>query len=141
MIYNRYYDFINEIYERLDQKNIFIVYFDPITFEINNTSDNFTEITGYTKEEVSGFPYLFDEKTCKKLCDQYENAIEKHIQISIIIECKKKNGDYFLNDLDVVPLFNENFDCHEIMLVNYDLNSSNKKKNDFLHDLYNIKCE
>jgi len=99
-LYDRYLEAmnVNNIISKSDLRG-------KITF----VNDNFTKVSGYTKEEAIGKPHalLRHPDTSKQTFKEMWLTIQAGKTWTGILRNKKKNGDFYDVDIAIMPIFNE----------------------------------
>lgn len=97
---------------------------------ITYVNDKFTEVSGYSKEELLGqnFSILKDKETPIELFENLWNTIlDKKIWRGII-KNRKKNGDFYVVDATIIPILDKNSQILEFMTIRTDITELIKKR-------------
>jgi len=91
----------------LDQTNVCFTYCDIYNdYAVLYVNEAFEQVTGYTLSEVQGknLRLLQGPETDQETVDQIRLALKQSKPISVQILNYRKNGDKFLNHLEITPL-------------------------------------
>ncbi|WP_338781639.1 PAS domain-containing protein [Metabacillus sp. FJAT-52054] len=99
------------LFKALDSSQTGIIITDPSKKEnpIVYMSRGFTEVTGYTEEEVLGknCRFLQGEKTDQKEVDKIREAVQEKKSVSVTLLNYRKDGTLFFNQLNIDPFYIE----------------------------------
>ena len=93
-------------------------------------NEAFTKMTGYTSEEVSGknCRFLQGDRPNDEAREIIRNAIKKGENCKVLLENYRKNGDYFVNELHLSPIFNENGELTHYAGIQHDVTEREETK-------------
>jgi len=88
-------------------------------------NDGFTEITGYSRDEVIGrnCRFLQCPETADRTVDKIRRALDAREEISVTILNEKKSGAKFWNALSITPVFRDSGELIEFIGVQRDATS------------------
>jgi PAS domain S-box-containing protein len=90
----------------------------------------FCEISGYSKEELLGFPHniVRHPETPKEAFEDLWKTIKAGKIWKGIIKNRRKNGDYYIVDATVIPILDEKGEVLEYVAVRHDITELEKSK-------------
>ncbi|WP_160691908.1 PAS domain S-box protein [Clostridium sp. C2-6-12] len=124
-------DQINILSQAMEQSAVSIVMTD-LNGNIEYINNKFTEITGYTKEEVIGKnPRILkaDYDSRKDYINLWNNVLNG-IEWQGQFKNKKKNGEYYWESANISPIFNSEGKIEKILAVKEDITESKRLENE-----------
>lgn len=131
------------ILKTLDYTRVGILITDPSQHDnpIIYSSKGFTDMTGYTKEEVIGnnCRFLQGEETSNETIARIREAVTRKESIQCEVLNYKKNGDIFWNHLTIDSVYMEEEEAHFFIGVQHDITEQKEAEQKYLQSLQRIE--